>query len=205
MPATVAVGASERERGNSWSPRTARTRRSGTVAHNGCPSRKRRQAPAGIRVSRSYPPKPHPQGSSSLDGSRPIKAPEIEPPGARGCSSGPLSQWLRDRSADHPPIVSMPQRANPLIPRPFPKKRPHQPSWPGAVSDSPHPVGGEGVGSSAPMSAGCGRAMKPGGRILRGSSWRSMDGLRLLAARQWSGPLAVPCPSRVPGSNVRDG
>ena len=68
-----------------------------------------------------------------------------------------------------------------------------------------HPVGGEGVGSSAPMSAGCGRAMKPGGRIPRGSLRRSMDGLRLLAARQWSGPLAVPCPSRVPGSNVRDG
>ena len=73
------------------------------------------------------------------------------------------------------------------------------------MSDSSHPVGGEGVGSSAPMSAGCGRAMKPGGRIPRGSLRRSMDGLRLLAAGQWSGPLAAPCPSRVAGSNVRGG
>ena len=51
-----------------------------------------------------------------------------------------------------------------------------------------HPVGGEGVGSSAPMSAGCGRAMKPGGWIPRGSLRRSMDGLRLLAARLLCGP-----------------
>ena len=33
------------------------------------------------------------------------------------------------------------------------------------------------------MSAGCGRAMKPGRRRVRGSSRRSMDGLCLLAAR----------------------
>ena len=39
------------------------------------------------------------------------------------------------------------------------------------------------------MSAGCGRAMKPGGWILRGSLRRSMDGTRLLAARFLCGPL----------------
>ena len=38
------------------------------------------------------------------------------------------------------------------------------------------------------MSAGCGRAKKPGGRIPRGSLRRSMDGLRLLAARFPRGP-----------------
>ena len=58
------------------------------------------------------------------------------------------------------------------------------------MPDSSHPVGGEGVGSSASMSAGCGRAMKPGGRILRGSSQGSMDGSCLLAARFPRGPLA---------------
>ena len=32
-----------------------------------------------------------------------------------------------------------------------------------------------------------------------------MDGVRLLAAGQWRGPLAAPCPSRVAGSNVIGG
>ena len=54
-----------------------------------------------------------------------------------------------------------------------------------------HPVGGEGVGSSASMSAGCGRAMKPGGWRLRGSLRASMDDVRLLAARFLSGPMTV--------------
>ena len=109
------------------------------------------------------------------------------------------------RTAANPPIVSISHAANPLTPLIFQNKQRHKPSAPGPVSDSSHPVGGEGVGSSAPMSAGCGRAMKPGGRIPRGSLRRSMDGPRLLAARQWSGPLAVPCPSRVAGSNVGGG
>ena len=108
-------------------------------------------------------------------------------------------------AADHPPIASISPAANPLTPLAFQNKQRHKPSAPGPVSDSSHPVGGEGVGSSAPMSAGCGRAMKPGGWILRGSLRRSMDGLRLLAARQWSGLLAAPCPSRVRGSNVGGG
>ena len=55
------------------------------------------------------------------------------------------------------------------------------------------------------MSAGCGRAMKPGGRIPRGSLRRSMDGLCLLAARFSSGLLTArepSCPPRVAVSNV---
>ena len=93
-------------------------------------------------------------------------------------------------TATNPPIVSISRAANPLIPLTFQKSQRHKPSAPGPVSDSSHPVGGEGVGSSAPMSAGCGRAMKPGGRIPRGSLRRSMDGLRLLAARFLCGPLS---------------
>ena len=57
------------------------------------------------------------------------------------------------------------------------------------------------------MSAGCGRAMKPGGWILRGSLQRLMDGLRLLAARFLCGLLTArpSCPPRVAGSNVCGG
>ena len=117
----------------------------------------------------------------------------------------PSPNGRRNLSAHNPPIVSISRVANPLTSITFQDKQRHEPSAPGPVSDSSHPVGGEGVGSSAPMSAGCGRAMKPGGWIPRGSLRRSMDGLRLLAARQWSGLLAAPCPSRVAGSNVIGG
>ena len=71
-----------------------------------------------------------------------------------------------------------------------------------------HPVGGEGVGSTFSMAAGCGRAMKPGGRVLRGSLQTSMDDVRLLAARLLAdryGKAAAPasrrrqqCPRRDP-------
>ena len=57
----------------------------------------------------------------------------------------------------------------------------------------PIPSDGEGVGSVLSMAAGCGRAMKPGGRTLRGTSRRSMDGLCLLAARLEGGLLTAPC------------
>ena len=87
------------------------------------------------------------------------------------------------RTAHNPPIASISRADNPLTLLTFQDKQRHEPSALSRVPDSSHPVGGEGVGSSAPMSAGCGRAMKPGGWIPRGSLRRSMDGLRLLAAR----------------------
>ena len=48
------------------------------------------------------------------------------------------------------------------------------------------------------MSAGCGRAMKPGGWIPRGSLRTSMDGVRLLAARLLCGLLTAKVPSCPP-------
>ena len=50
-----------------------------------------------------------------------------------------------------------------------------------------HPVGGEGVGSTASTTAGCGRAMKPGRRRVPGSSWTSSGWRPLLAARPVAG------------------
>jgi hypothetical protein len=102
----------------------------------------------------------------------------------------PSPNGRRNLSAHHPPIVSISRAANPLLSLAFKKMQRHEPSALSPVPDSSHPVGGEGVGSSAPMSAGCGRAMKPGGWILRGSSQGSMDGSCLLAARFPRGPLA---------------
>ena len=125
-------------------------------------------------------------------------------------------------TATNPPIVSISHAVNPLIPLTFQNKQRHKPSAPGLVSDSPHPVGGEGVGSSAPMSAGCARAKKPGGWIPRGSLRRSMDDLCLLAARFLCGPLSHvrrapsaamsaavirsgPNPGPLPGGRVENG
>ena len=48
------------------------------------------------------------------------------------------------------------------------------------------------------MSAGCGRAMKPGGWIPRGTLRTSMDGVRLLAARLLCGLLTAKVPSCPP-------
>ena len=102
----------------------------------------------------------------------------------------PSPNGRRNLSADNPPIASISRADNPLTSLTFQDKQRHEPSALSRVPDSSHPVGGEGVGSSASMSAGCGRAMKPGGRILRGSSQGSMDGSCLLAARFPRGPLA---------------
>ena len=113
------------------------------------------------------------------------------PPPSFGWSPSPFAARTgRRRDAHNPPIASISRAANLLIPLAFQKSQRHEPSVPGPVPDSSHPVGGEGVGSSAPMSAGCGRAMKPGGWILRGSLQGSMDGSCLLAARFPRGPLA---------------
>ena len=108
------------------------------------------------------------------------------------------------RTAHNPPIASISPAANPLTPLVFQKLQRHEPSALSRVPDSSHPVGGEGVGSSAPMSAGCGRAMKPGGWIPRGSLRRSVDGFCLLAARFLCGLLTArpSCPPRAVGSNV---
>ena len=89
--------------------------------------------------------------------------------------------------ADSSPIFSRSGRPNARMFRAYCKRQ------------RPHPVGGEGVGSCASMSAGCGRAMKPGGWIPRGSFGASTDGTRLLAARFLCGPptqavmSAAPC------------
>ena len=54
-----------------------------------------------------------------------------------------------------------------------------------------HPVGGEGVGSTASTTAGCGRAMKPGGGVLRGSSRASVWMTPLARRRPRGGPLRL--------------
>ena len=99
----------------------------------------------------------------------------------------------REKDQDHagnPPPARQVSEANPLTPHhflqpaaSFPRRRKTP------RHNSPIPSVGRASDPRSSMAAGCGRAMKPGRRRVRGSLGMSMDGIPLLAARLGTEPL----------------
>jgi hypothetical protein len=136
---------------------------------------------------------------------------EVSPPQPAPIRQAPPATFPRNggRNATYPPIVSIFRIHNSLILLSFTKSQRHL----RAIGSRrprllPIPSVGRASDPRSSMAAGCGRAMKPGGRRPRGSSRRSMDGLCLLAARCWmraAGRIVATCPPRVGPGNGSGG
>ena len=92
--------------------------------------------------------------------------------------------------ASNPPPARQVGEANPLTPRRFPQPAASFPRRrKSLLHNPPIPSVGRASDPRSSMATGCGRAMKPGRRRVRGSLRTSMDGVRLLAARLGTEPL----------------